>query len=69
MTNKNAINLIKAEIASLNRMLETIDEIFENVIDMINSCSGKMVIIGIGKSGHIGQSAITQNIQSCHQIT
>jgi len=55
LSNKNAINLIKAEIASLNRMLETIYEIFENVIDMINSCQGKIVIIGIGKSGHIGK--------------
>ena len=54
MPNKSAINLIQAEIAALNSLLKTIDDSFDNVMDLIVNCSGKIIVIGIGKSGHVG---------------
>ena len=54
MPNKSAINLIKAEISALQSLLNTIDESFDDVVDCIVNCSGKIIVIGIGKSGHVG---------------
>tara|TARA_B110000438_G_scaffold300989_1_gene354712 strand:- start:2296 stop:3261 length:966 start_codon:yes stop_codon:yes gene_type:complete len=54
MPNKSAINLIKAEISALQSLLNTIDESFDDAVDCIVNCSGKIIVIGIGKSGHVG---------------
>ena len=54
MPNKSAINLIEAEIAALNALLKTLDESFDAAVDHIVDCSGKIIVIGIGKSGHVG---------------
>ena len=54
MPNKSAISLIKAEISALNSLLKTIDDSFDNVVDLIINCTGKIIVIGIGKSGHVG---------------
>ena len=54
MPNKSAINLIKAEISALNSLLKTIDDSFDMAVDLIVNCAGKVIVIGIGKSGHVG---------------
>lgn len=54
MPNKSAINLIIAEISALQSLLNTIDESFDDAVDCIVNCSGKIIVIGIGKSGHVG---------------
>ena len=54
MPNKSAIKLITAEISALESLLEIIDESFDHATDLIASCSGKIIVIGIGKSGHVG---------------
>jgi len=54
MPNKSAINLIKAEISALNSLLKTIDDSFDSAVDLIVNCTGKIIVIGIGKSGHVG---------------
>lgn len=54
MPNKSAINLIEAEISALQSLLNTIDESFDDAVDCIVNCSGKIIVIGIGKSGHVG---------------
>ena len=46
MPNKSAINLIQAEIAALNSLLKTIDDSFDNVVDLIVNCSGKIITSG-----------------------
>ncbi len=43
------------EIEALRELLPRLDNNFEDVINAILQCSGKVVIIGIGKSGHIGR--------------
>ena len=45
---------IKAEISALNSLLKTIDDSFDMAVDLIVNCTGKIIVIGIGKSGHVG---------------
>jgi len=54
MPNKSAIKLITAEISALESLLETIDDSFDHATGLIASCSGKIIVVGIGKSGHVG---------------
>ena len=54
MPNKSALKLITAEISALESLLETIDESFDHATDLIANCSGKIIVVGIGKSGHVG---------------
>ncbi len=41
------------EIAALSKTRESLDSVFENILDMIVTCKGKVIITGIGKSGHV----------------
>ena len=54
MPNKSALKLITAEISALESLLETIDDSFDLVARLIASCKGKIIVVGIGKSGHVG---------------
>lgn len=38
----------------LLRHRDLLDEKFENVLNLFYSCSGKVIVTGVGKSGHIG---------------
>ena len=57
MKNKTNISLateiIKSEIAALSRTLKKIDSSFDKACDLINKNLGKIVTIGLGKSGYI----------------
>ena len=54
MPNKSAIKLITAEISALESLLKTIDDSFDQATRLIASCKGKIIVVGIGKSGHVG---------------
>jgi len=49
--------VIKSEISSLNLILKNIGKGFEKACDTILSCDGKVITIGIGKSGYIAAKA------------
>ena len=57
MRNKSNISLaaeiIKTEIAALTRTLKRIDSSFDRACELIEKNSGKVVTIGLGKSGYI----------------
>jgi arabinose-5-phosphate isomerase len=57
MKNKSNINLateiIKSEITALTRTLKKIDASFDKACDLINNNLGKIITIGLGKSGYI----------------
>jgi len=57
MKNKTNISLateiIKSEIAALNRTLKKIDSSFDKACELINKNLGKIITIGLGKSGYI----------------
>ncbi len=52
-----AKSIIKLESASLSSISGKIDNNFEKACDLILACKGKVITIGIGKSGHIAAKA------------
>jgi arabinose-5-phosphate isomerase len=46
---------IATEIAGLEALSASIDAGFTAVVDMVQACRGRVIVTGIGKSGHIGQ--------------
>lgn len=46
---------VKEERDSINLLLDSIDNQYDEVIDTILKCKGKVIFFGIGKSGHIGE--------------
>ncbi|MFT6332744.1 MAG: arabinose-5-phosphate isomerase, partial [Lentimonas sp.] len=50
----SAKKTIEAEISGLNALLDFLGESFINAIDLILESKGRVVVSGMGKSGHIG---------------
>jgi len=50
----SAKNTIKTEIEGLNALLDFFGDDYIRAIDLILNCKGRIVISGMGKSGHIG---------------
>lgn len=46
---------IKIERDSINLLLESVNDQYDEVINTLLKCEGKIVFFGIGKSGHIGK--------------
>jgi arabinose-5-phosphate isomerase len=46
---------IEAEAHALQLMAEQLDDSFNHAVHTVLSCTGKVVMCGIGKSGHIGR--------------
>ena len=46
---------IEIEIESLKELAARLDEQFEKAVELVLGCRGKVVVTGIGKSGHIGR--------------
>ncbi|MEG1706348.1 MAG: SIS domain-containing protein, partial [Clostridia bacterium] len=49
------IDAIESERNAINIMLEGIDESHAEIVEIISKCKGKVVFMGVGKSGHIGE--------------
>lgn len=47
--------MILAEASALNALAETLDTVFDSVIDKILQTPGRVVVSGMGKSGHVGR--------------
>lgn len=58
MSNKkfreSGLNVIKIESEAITRLANQIDDSFEKACDLLLHCQGHIIVIGIGKSGHIG---------------
>ncbi|WP_413724802.1 KpsF/GutQ family sugar-phosphate isomerase [Sodalis sp. RH16] len=52
---KTARESIKTELIGASELTERIDKSFANACQMIISAPGKIIVCGIGKSGHIGR--------------
>lgn len=44
---------IKMELDAINALSDRIDDTFQHACELIQQCSGKVVVTGMGKSGHI----------------
>ena len=55
MTDKEyAIQCIKDEAQAVLDLTSKIDDNFDKAVDLIMHCNGKVIVTGVGKSGHIG---------------
>ena len=50
-----AKNVIDNEVSGINKLLNHIDANFVNAIGILLDCKGKVVIMALGKSGHVGK--------------
>ena len=57
--NKGSIakKTIKKEAQALNQLTKKIDHNFEKACDILLACTGKIITIGLGKSGHVAKKA------------
>lgn len=53
--NQYAIQCFQDEAKAILDMIPLLDENFSNAVDMIFHCKGKLIVTGVGKSGHVGQ--------------
>jgi len=49
-----AKDVLKLESEAILQQLEHIDESFDQAVELIQQCDGRVVVLGVGKSGHIG---------------
>ena len=49
-----ATQVIEIEQQSINELLQYIDDNFELACQLMFNCKGRVIVIGMGKSGHIG---------------
>lgn len=46
--------VIETEQAAIGELLHRIDDAFVNAVQILMACEGRIIVTGIGKSGHIG---------------
>lgn len=49
-----AIQCIKDEAEAVMSLIPQLDENFDKAVELILNCKGKVIVTGVGKSGHIG---------------
>ena len=49
-----AIQCLKDEAEAITDLIPQIDHNFEKAVEMMYGCHGKIIVTGVGKSGHIG---------------
>jgi arabinose-5-phosphate isomerase len=49
-----AIQCIKDEAEAVLGLIPQLDESFDKAVELILNCKGKVIVTGVGKSGHIG---------------
>lgn len=54
MVKNYATQCIKDEARALLDLIPQLDENFERAVELIYNCHGKVIVTGVGKSGHIG---------------
>jgi len=50
-----AKEVLQIEADSVTNLINRINEDFESAIDILHSCKGRVIVTGMGKSGHIGK--------------
>jgi arabinose-5-phosphate isomerase len=52
---KTARTVFEVETTGLRELRDKLDDSFDRACALLSSCTGKVVVMGIGKSGHIGR--------------
>ena len=50
-----AIKCFKDEAQAILNLIPMLDENFSKAVDLIFNCKGKLIVTGVGKSGHVGE--------------
>lgn len=53
-TRECAIQAIRAEAQAVLDLIPQLDDSFDRAVDLMFACKGKIIVTGVGKSGHIG---------------
>ena len=53
-TRDYAIQCIKDEAQAVLGLIGQMDDNFDRAVELILGCKGKVIVTGVGKSGHIG---------------
>ncbi len=51
---ERAAECLECEAAAIRALVSRVDENFLRAVEMLRACKGKVVVTGVGKSGHIG---------------
>lgn len=51
---KRAAECLQCEAAAIESLIPRLDADFLRAVELIRACKGKIVVTGVGKSGHIG---------------
>jgi len=51
---ETAVQCLKDESQALLDLIQFIDDDFVKAVELISGCKGKLIVTGVGKSGHIG---------------
>lgn len=54
MSIEQAKRVLRIEAEAISRLIERVDSSFDRAVEMIMNCTGRVVVTGMGKSGHIG---------------
>ncbi len=54
MSREQAKRVLRIEADAVLRLIDRIDENFDKAVDLLMGCRGRVVVTGMGKSGHIG---------------
>ena len=60
---KNALDTINLQILSLKKLKRSIGKSFNKAVKIIGECNSKIILIGVGKSGHVA-SQIAASLSS-----
>lgn len=52
---ETAIQCLRDEAAAIEALIPSVGEDFDRAVDLIMGCRGKLIVTGVGKSGHIGE--------------
>ena len=55
---QHAKEALSIEITELSHLRDRLDERFVKAVEIINSAKGKLIIVGIGKSAHVGNKMV-----------
>ncbi|MCF2947596.1 KpsF/GutQ family sugar-phosphate isomerase [Paraglaciecola aquimarina] len=54
MFKQSALKVLEIERQAIEQLAQYVDESFEKTCELLLSCKGKVIVSGMGKSGHIG---------------
>ncbi|MBD8081924.1 KpsF/GutQ family sugar-phosphate isomerase [Chryseobacterium caseinilyticum] len=54
----NAKKTLEIEISELEKLRDRIDEDFEKAVKVIHAATGKLIVVGIGKSAHVANKMV-----------